>query len=142
MSVRFFEYAVLFPMVLLLTGCCWFRDDRPEPVGTPYTNQVQQHPSAYSSAEAVNAAVSSVSLRMAVSPLGPFRIVPKKKNTALGFQVIESLDRMRLTRPSAPHILLLEDEISDGVWTFLLSHPDGREFLQKSLKIKDIKNGK
>ena len=140
--MKFFIFAGLLPFVLLLSGCCWFRDDRPEPIGTPYENHVQQRPKTCSPAEAVNAAVSSVSLRMAVSPQGPFRVIPKKKNTALGFQVIDSLDRMRLSRPSSPHILLLEDEISDGIWTFILSHPDGREFMRKSLKIKDTGNEK
>lgn len=136
-----FEYAALLSMALLLSGCCWFRDDRPEPVGTPYASAVQQGNKVYSSDEAVNSAVSSISLRMAVSPQGTFRIIPKKKNTVLGFQVIDSLVGMRLSRPSAPHILLLEDTVSDGTWTFVLSHPDGREFLRKSLKLKDAVNG-
>ena len=128
-------------MVLILSGCRWFGDNRPEPVGTPYVSSVQQGNKVYSSDEAVNAAVSSISLRMAVSSQGPFRIIPRKKNTALGFQVIDSLARMRLSRPSAPHILLLEDAVSNGTWTFVLSHPDGREFLQKSFQIKDAVNG-
>ena len=137
----FFEYAALLSMVLLLSGCCWFRDDRPEPVGTPYVSPVQQGNKVYSSDEAVNSAVSSISLRMAVSPQGTFRIIPKKKNTVLGFQVIDSLAGMRLSRPSATDILLLEDTVSNGTWTLVLSYPDGREFLRKSLKLKDALNG-
>ena len=139
--MNFFEYAAILAMVLLLSGCCWFRDDRPEPVGTPYASANQQENKVFSSDQAVNAAVSSISLRMAVSPQGTFRIIPKKKNTVLGFQVIDSLAGMRLSRPSAPHILLLEDSVSNGTWTLVLSHPDGREFLRKSLKLKDAVNG-
>ena len=135
-----FEYAALLSMALLLSGCCWFRDDRPEPSGTPYVSVTQQKEKVYSSDEAVNAAVSSISLRMAVSSQGPFRIIPKN-NTALGAQVIDSLAGMRLSRPSAQYVLLLEDVVSDGIWTLVLSYPDGREFLRKSLKIEDAGNG-
>ena len=141
MNTIFFEYAALLSILLLLSGCRWFRDDRPEPIGTPYVYANQQGNKVFSSDEAVNAAVSSISLRMAVSPQGTFRIIPKKNNTALGFQVIDSLAGMRLSRPSAPHILLLEDTVSDGTWTLVLSYPDGREFLRKSLKLKDNLNG-
>ena len=139
--MKFIKYAGMLPAVLMLSGCCWFRDDRPEPSGTPYASAVQPEDKVCSPDQAVNAAVSSISLRMAVSSQGPFRIIPGKKNTALGFQVIDSLARMRLSRPSAQHILLLEDTISDGTWTLVLSHPDGREFLRKSLKLKESVHG-
>ena len=141
MNVKFIKYAVMLPAVLMLSGCRWFCDDRPEPHGSPYAPAVHQEHRGSSPEEAVNAAVSSISLRMAVSSQGPFRIIPRKKNTALGFQVIDSLARMRLSRPSAQHILLLEDTISDGTWTLVLSHPDGREFLRKSLKLKESVHG-
>ena len=139
--MKFIKYAGIFPAVLLLAGCRWFCDDRPEPSGAPYPSAVHQENKICSPDEAVNAAVSSISLRMAVSSQGPFRIIPRKKNTALGFQVIDSLAGMRLSRPSAQHILLLEDAISNGTWTLVLSHPDGREFLRKSLKLKEAVNG-
>ena len=139
--MKFIKYAGMLPAILLLSGCRWFCDDRPEPSGTPYASAVRQENKACSPDEAVNAAVSSISIRMAVSSQGPFRIIPGKKNTALGFQVIDSLADMRLSLPSAQHILLLEDTISDGTWTLVLSHSDGREFLRKSLNLKESGNG-
>ena len=139
--MKFAVFAGLFPVVLMLSGCTWFCDNRPEPVGTPYDSAVQPKDRSYSSDEAVNAAVSAISLRMAVSSQGPFRVIPKKKVTVLGFRIIDSLSRMRLSRPSAPHILFLEDSVTEGAWTFVLSYPDEREFLRKSLKLKGYGNG-
>ena len=139
--MNFFEYAAILSIVLLLSGCCWFRDDRPEPTGAPYVPAVRQNTRIYSSDAAVNAVVSSASLRMAASPQGTFHIIPKKKTSVLGLRVIDSLVGMRLSRPSAPHILLLEDTVSDGTWTLILSHPDGQEFLRKSLKLEESGNG-
>lgn len=141
MRMNFFEYAAILSIVLLLSGCCWFRDDRPEPTGAPYTPAVRKNTRVYSSDAAVNAVVSSASLRMAASPQGTFHIIPKKKTSVLGLRVIDSLVGMRLSRPSAPHILLLEDSVSDGTWTLVMSHPDGREFLRKSLKLEESGNG-
>ena len=139
--MNFFIYAAILSIVLLQSGCCWFRDDRPEPTGAPYVPAVRQNTRIYSSDAAVNAVVSSASLRMAASPQGTFHIIPKKNTTALGLRVIDSLAGMRLSRPSAPHILLLEDTVSDGTWTLILSHPDGQEFLRKSLKLEESGNG-
>ena len=126
-------------LVLALSGCNWFHDDRPEPSGLPYHAPGPEKHNVYSSDEAVNAAVSSISLRMAVSSLGPFRVVPtRNKTSALGFRVIDSLARMRLSRPDSSSILRLEDRIpADGVWSLVLFHPDGGEFLRKSFKLKD-----
>lgn len=132
---------LLMIIVLLVSGCTWFCDNRPEPEGVPYDTSVREKPTVCSSDEAVNAAVSAISLRMAVSSQGPFRVIPKKKNTVLGFRIIDSLERMRLARPSAPNILFLEDSIADGTWTFILSYPDEREFMRKSLRIKEPDNG-
>lgn len=136
--MKFFEYAVLFPMVLLLAGCRWFCDDRPEPVGTPYDSVVQPKDRSYSSDEAVNAAVSAVSLKMAVSSQGPFRVIPKKdRTTSLGFRTIDSLTRMGLSRLQAPVPLCLEDRRNDkNEWTVTLRDASGKIFYCKTFLLK------
>ena len=125
------------PVLLSLQGCAWFRDDRPEPSGSPYAADVKTPKQAYSEAEAVNAAVSAVSLRMAVSSEGPFRVVPtEKKTTFLGYKVISSLSSMRLSRASAPCVLHLEDVRGGaGLWSLALRHPDGRVFVEKTFQL-------
>ena len=134
----FFEYAALLSMVLLLSGCCWFRDDRPEPVGTPYVSAVQQGNKVYSSDEAVNAAVSAVSLKMAVSQQGPFRVIPRKdRTTSLGYRTIDSLTRMGLSRLQAPDPLCLEDLRNDkNEWTVILHDASGKIFYRKTFLLK------
>ena len=127
------------PVLLSLQGCAWFRDDRPEPSGSPYAADVKTPKQAYSEAEAVNAAVSAVSLRMAVSSEGPFRVVPtEKKTTFLGYKVISSLSSMRLSRASAPCVLHLEDVRGDGLWNLVLRHPDGRIFIAKTFQLGPV----
>lgn len=128
---------VCLPALLFLTGCSWFRDDRPEPSGSPYAAEVKTPKQVYSEAEAVNAAVSAISLRMAVSSEGPFRVIPtEKKTTSLGYKVIGSLERMRLSQISAPCVLRLEDARTEtGSWCLALRHPDGRVFVEKIFQL-------
>ena len=131
---------VCLPALLFLPGCSWFRDDRPEPTGSPYAEEVKTPKQAYTEAEAVNAAVSAVSLRMAVSPEGPFRVIPTEKHTtALGYKVIGSLNSMRLSQISAPCVLHLEDvRVGTGLWSLTLRHPDGRMFIAKTFQLDRI----
>ena len=127
----------LLPALFLLPGCAWFRDDRPEPSGSPYAADIKTPKTFYAEAEAVNAAVSAISLRMAVSSEGPFRVVPtEKKTTSLGYKVIGSLSSMRLSRISAPCVLYLEDvRVGAGPWSLTLRHPDGRIFIVKTFQL-------
>ena len=129
-------FFVFLPMLLFLPGCAWFRDNRPEPSGSPYAADVKTPKKIYTEAEAVNAAVSAISLRMAVSSEGPFRVIPTdKKTTSLGFKVIGSLDAMRLSRLSAPSVLHLEDARTEGSWRLVLQYSDGRVFVDKTFQL-------
>lgn len=124
---------------MLAPGCSWFRDGRPEPQDPPYPGNNSPAESSYTRAEAVNAAVSAISLRMASVSAGPFRILPATgKTSPLGNEVIESLTRMRLSRPSAPHLLLLEDtRTGNGEWSFTLRRPeDGQIFITGTFSLK------
>ena len=129
---------ILPAALFLLSGCAWFRDERPEPNGPPYAAGPKSTKSACTEAEAVNAAVSAISLRMAASSQGPFRVVPLKgKTTPAGFQVIDSLARMRLSRIDAAHVLHQEDARNDsGEWTLVLRHPSGSVFFTKTFYLK------
>ena len=121
---------------LLNSGCTAV--DRPEPSGSPYDSPVKPAKEVFSPEEAVNAAVSAVSLRMAVSPQGPFRVIPvAQKTSVLGFKVMDSLSRMRLSRISASATLLLEDSRNDrNEWSVIFRHPDGRIFLSRTFQLK------
>ena len=131
-------YIFLLAAAVLLPGCTLFRDDRPDPSGSPYGGTVQTTGQLYSEAEAVNAAVSAVSLKMAVSSEGPFRVVPKKdRTTSLGSRMIDSLSRMGLSRLQAPCPLYLEDRRNDkNEWTVILLDPSGRTFYSKTFLLK------
>jgi|GEM_PF-1919524 len=126
-------------VILALQGCSWFHDDRPPPQGAPYETGETARNQLFSEAEAVNAAVSGISLRMAVSGEGPFRIVPlEKKTSALGHQVRDSLIRMRLDRPGASCRLTLEDRRSDrGLWTITLRRADGTVFYAGTFQLNE-----
>ena len=121
---------------LLTSGCTAV--DRPEPSGSPYDAPAKPAEAALSSEEAVNAAVSAVSLRMAASSQGPFRVISvERKTSVLGFKVIDSLVRMRLSRLSASEILLLEDARNDrNEWSVVFRYPDGRIFLNRTFQLK------
>jgi hypothetical protein len=123
---------------VLLPGCALFRDDRPDPSGSPYGGASVQTPQLLSEAEAVNAAVSAISLKMAVSQQGPFRVIPKKdRTTSLGSRTIGSLTRMGLSRLQAPCPLYLEDRRNDkNEWTVILLDASGRTFYRKSFLLK------
>ena len=125
-------------VAMLLSGCTLFRDDRPDPSGSPYGGTAQTTGQLYSEAEAVNAAVSAISLKMAVSPQGPFRVIPKKdRTTSLGSKTIDSLARMGLSRLQAPCPLYLEDRRNDkNEWTVILLDPSGRTFYSKTFLLK------
>ena len=129
---------VLAFLLLLLPGCTFFRDGRPEPTGSPCSGQVREQQKIYSSTEAVNAAVSAISLRIAASSRGPFRIIPAEgKTTVLGFQVLDSLARMRLSRISAPTMLRLEDvRTEENQWSIALRTQDGRIFIRREFQLK------
>ena len=131
-------YILLFAAASLLSGCTLFRDDRPEPSGSPYGGPPQQTGQIYSEAEAVNAAVSAVSLKMAVSSQGPFRIIPKKeKSTRLGSKMIDSLTRMGLSRLQAPCPLYLRDSLDiNNEWTVDLIDPSGKIFYRKTFILR------
>ena len=132
------SYIFLLAAAVLLPGCTLFRDDRPDPSGSPYGGTAQTTGQLYSEAEAVNAAVSAVSLKMAVSPQGPFRVIPKKdRTTSLGAKTIDSLARMGLSRLQAPCPLYLEDRRNDkNEWTVILLDPSGRTFYSKTFFLK------
>ena len=129
---------LLLSSAVLLTGCSLFRDDRPEPSGSPYGGNSESVRQRYSEAEAVNAAVSAVSLKMAVSAQGPFRVVPnEKKITGLGFKTIESLTRMGLSRMQAPCPLYLEDSLNaNHEWALVLLDASGKTFYRKSFVLR------
>ena len=126
-------------ILLAAQGCSWFHDDRPPPQGSPYETGRPARDQVLSEAEAVNAAVSGISLRMAVSGEGPFQIFPlEKKTSALGHQVRVSLIRMRLDRPGASARLILEDLRSDrGLWTITLRRADGTIFYTGTFQLKE-----
>ncbi len=136
--IRSFFYILPLTAIFLLAGCSWFRDDRPEPDGSPYAAAPKQQQETCTEAEAVNAAVSAISLRMATSPKAPFRVIPLKgKTTSAGDQVIESLTRMRLSRFDAAQVLRLEDALAgSGEWTLSLRNPDGTMFFTKKYHLK------
>ena len=135
--IHIFSFFVL-AVAWLLSGCALFRDDRPEPSGSPYGGASAQTAQLHSEAEAVNAAVSAISLKMAVSSQGPFRIIPKKeKITKLGWSTIDSLTRMGLSRFQAPCPLFLEDSLdTNNEWTVVLLDASGRTFCLKTFLIK------
>lgn len=127
-SFRIFSAAV----ILLLSGCSLFRDDRPAPEGSPYAVSTPPKTSekVYSEAEAVNAAATAISVRMSFSSLAPFRVVPVEgKLSPVGSKVHVSLVEMRLSRPGAAYPLLLEDRLDGNKWTVTLLQgwPDGDE---------------
>ena len=136
--MRYQLYIPLLSAALLLSGCALFRDDRPDPSGSPYGGAKPVTGQLYSEAEAVNAAVSAVSLKMAVSSQGPFRILPKKeKITPLGYKTIDSLTRMGLSRFQAPCPLYLEDSRNgENEWTVVLLDPSGKTFYRKTFILR------
>ena len=136
--MKYLLYILLFSAAVLLSGCTLFRDDRPDPAGSPYGGASHQTGQFYSEAEAVNAAVSAVSLKMAVSPQGPFQVIPKKdRTTSLGSKTIDSLTRMGLSRLQAPCPLYLEDGRNDkNEWAVILLDPSGRTFYRKTFLLK------
>lgn len=133
-----FISAVSLLSLMMTSGCACFRENRPEPSGSPYDAPAKPAEAALSSEEAVNAAVSAVSLRMAASSQGPFRVISvERKTSVLGFKVIDSLVRMRLSRLSASEILLLEDARNDrNEWSVVFRYPDGRIFLNRTFQLK------
>ena len=138
-----FQFYSFLPagVFLLLSGCVWFRDNRPEPDGSPYAAPSRPPKQLYSEAEAVNAAVSAISLRMAASSQGPFRVISAKEATSAGHQVTDALIRMRLSRVTAAHVLLLEDNLtSPDCWNLVLRHPDGTVFIEKTFYLKGKKH--
>ena len=131
------SYIFLLAAAVLLPGCALFRDDRPDPSGSPYGGASAQTAQHLSDAEAVNAAVSGVSLKMAVSSQGPFRVIPKKdRTTSLGSRMIDSLTRMGLSRFQAPCPLYLEDRRNNNEWTVILLDASGRTFYRKNFFLK------
>ncbi len=132
------SYIFLLAAAVLLPGCTLFRDNRPDPSGSPYGGTSAQTSQLLSEAEAVNAAVSAVSLKMAVSSQGPFRVIPKKdRTTSLGSRMIDSLSRMGLSRLQAQCPLYLEDRRNDkNEWTAILLDSSGRTFYRKTFLLK------
>lgn len=132
------SYIFLLAAAVLLPGCALFRDHRPDPSGSPYGGPSAQTHQLLSEAEAVNAAVTAVSLKMAVSHQGPFRVVPgKDRTTSLGFRTIDSLTRMGLSRLQAPDPLCLEDHRNDkNEWTVILHDASGKIFYRKTFLLK------
>ena len=125
---RLFSAAVL----LTLSGCSLFRDDRPAPEGPPYavSDPPKTAEKLYSEAEAVNAAATAISVRMSFSSLAPFRVIPVEgKLSPAGSKVHLSLVQMGLSRAGAPYPLLLEDRLDGNKWTVTLLQdwPDGNE---------------
>ena len=131
-------YIPLLSAAILLSGCSLFRDDRPDPSGSPYGGTSHQTGQIYSEAEAVNAAVSAVSLKMAVSSQGPFRIIPKKEKVSrLGSSMIDSLTGMGLSRLQAPCQLYLEDSLDiNNEWTVDLIDASGKIFYRKTFILR------
>jgi len=123
---------------VLLPGCALFRDDRPDPSGSPYGGASARTAQLHNEAEAVNAAVSAISLKMAVSQRGPFRIIPKKdRTTGLGSRTVDSLVRMGLSRQQSPCQLYLEDQRNDkNEWTVILLDASGKTFYRKTFLLK------
>ena len=136
--MKYLLYILLFSAAVLLPGCALFRDDRPAPSGSPYGRVPGSAPRLHSEADAVNAAVSAVSLKMAVSSQGPFRIIPRKdRTTALGFKTIESLAGMGLSRFQAPCPLYLEDSLnSKNEWTVIILDASGKTFYRKTFLLR------
>ena len=136
--MKYRPYMMLLTAAVLLQGCALFRDDRPTPSGSPYGRDPGTVRQFYSEAEAVNAAVSAVSLKMAVSPQGPFRVIPnEEKITPLGRKTIESLTRMGLSSPQAPYPLYLEDCLNtENEWTVVLLDDSGRTFYRKNFPLR------
>ena len=136
--MKYRPYIMLLTAAVLLQGCTLFRDDRPTPSGSPYGRGPGTVRQFYSEAEAVNAAVSAVSLKMAVSTQGPFRVIPnEKKVTALGRKTIESLTRMRLSSLQAPCPLYMEDCLNtENEWTVVLLDNSGKAFYRKTFPLR------
>lgn len=136
--MKYRSYILLLTAAVLLQGCILFRDDRPTPSGSPYGRDPGTVRQSYSEAEAVNAAVSAVSLKMAVSPQGPFRVIPnEEKITPLGRKTIESLTRMGLSTLQAPCPLYLEDSLdAEKEWTVVLLDDSGKTFFRKTFSLR------
>ena len=130
---------LILSAVLLLPGCTLFRDTRPDPSGSPYGGAKPAAGQLYSEAEAINAAVSAISLKMAVSKQGPFRLIPKNnKVTRLVFRTIDSLTRMGLSRIQAPYPLYLEDSLdTKNKWTLVLTDASGKIFYRKTFILRE-----
>lgn len=137
---------LLFCSLVPLTGCrslfLW-EDDRPVPTEPPYAVSPAETEKIYTEAEAVNAAVSAVSLRLAVSGAGPFQVrAVNGRTTSRGFQVIRALYNMKQAQFSAPYILDWEDSRNEqGLWQIRLMR-DGQIFFGKTLKIQEGRHGK
>ena len=136
--MKYRPYIMLLTAAVLLQGCTLFRDDRPTPSGSPYGRDPGTVRQSYSEAEAVNAAVSAVSLKMAVSPQGPFRVIPnEEKITPLGRKTIESLTRMGLSTLQAPCPLYLEDSLdAEKEWSVVLLDDSGKTFFRKTFPLR------
>lgn len=110
-------------LLLILSGCSLFRDNRPAPTGSPYA--VSQPPKngekACSEDEAVNAAATAISIRMSFSSHAPFCVIPVRgKVSRIGSKVHVSLVQMGLSRGGAAYPLLLEDRLVGNEWTVIL----------------------
>lgn len=130
---------LLFCSLIPLTGCRSLirEDDRPVPTEPPYAVSPAETEKIYSETDAVNAAVSAVSLRLAVSGSGPFQVRPVNgRTTPPGLQVIRALYNMKQAQNQAPYILNWEDSrVEPGLWRIRLTLKD-RIFFEKTLKIK------
>lgn len=112
----------LLSCLLFCSGCALLQDDseKEEPVTTPYTVPARKSSSAGKNpgdavqATLINDAVSSISLKMALSGKGPFKILCAKKPSSTGEKILQGLYLMGQIVPSAKDILYYSETASGG----------------------------
>ena len=142
--MKIFSLWILFALLMISAGCrSWFEDNRPEPVNPPYQiPENREQIKLYTPDEAVNAAVTAVSLQMAISGIPPVEIRSAKPISLMGGAFRDSLIRMRLAQFRSNASLFYTDHLSEkNVWSLTLKYPDGKIFFSKQYPL-DRKPGR
>lgn len=122
-EICFIKMTLLLLGVMFLSGGCACisgpSPERPLPAGDPYSvpSSGTKRSESVSAREErlINEAVSAISLRMALSTEGPYRILWGKKPSVLVERILHSLASMGLIQPRAEHTLLLAEEEREKV---------------------------
>lgn len=139
-------FSALLVCLLFSSGCAlWHEDDGgTEPVTIPYAvlhpgKMPAGNPSQTSALEAsINEAASAVSLKMALSGKGPFKILSVRKPAPAGEKILRSLYHMGLIVPTAKDILYYSDTVSGGILSIRFGTVlNGSDFYTISIPIQE-----